>query len=139
MIKSVPIHLAASLVASVALASDGTDKARLGSVLHAAFQCSTFAELSGDAAEQARLFETGMRVGREFLQALRSDQIPREAVSAEVPVRILFLVGGPSIDFALGRIFESASSDAFDKVAKNADGTAAAAGVAARPAHAGGR
>ena len=97
-------------------------KARLGLVLWSAFQCSTFAEMSGNKQEQARLFEVGVKAGREFLEALKNRQISPEAASSEVPIGVTMRLQGPSTDFIVGRIFESAAEDAFNKIVKQKNG-----------------
>ena len=93
---------------SLAQTSDAVDKARLARTVWSAFQCSTFAEMSGDKKEQARLFLVGLEAGRDFLEALKSGQISDDAMSKEVPVGVTLALQGPSPDFILGRIFENA-------------------------------
>ena len=81
-----------------------SDKARLARVMWSAFECSTFAELMGDQKEQARLFELGIKAGREFLEAARNKQIPSEIVDKEIPMGVIWLMNGPSNDFIIGRV-----------------------------------
>jgi hypothetical protein len=98
------------------------EKATLGRVTWAAFQCATFAEMSGNEKEQKRLFELAVKAGREFLKALESGDISREAVNSEVPIGVIMLLAGPSTDFILGRIFEGAMGEAFDDIVKRDSG-----------------
>ena len=96
--------------------------ARNGRVMWSAFQCATFAELSGDTKEQERLFTAGVKAGRQFVEALQKGQISREAMSSEVPIGVTMLLAGPSVDFIIGRIFESAMGDAYDDIVKRKNG-----------------
>jgi hypothetical protein len=99
----------------------GAQSARDGRVMWSAFQCATFAELSGNTKEQERLFTIGVKAGRQFVEALQNGQISREALSSEVPIGVSMLLAGPSVDFIIGRIFENAMRDAYDNAVK--DGT----------------
>jgi len=86
-------------------------------VMWSAFSCATYAELSGDESEQKRLFNLGYAAGAKFLDGINSQTIP-EAERREAPIGVLLRLGGPSIDFMLGRIFEGANEDAFDRGVK---------------------
>jgi hypothetical protein len=109
------LTLACSPVAGGEAVAD-VAKARLGHHMFAAFQCATFAELSGDAEEHQRLFGLGITTGRTFLTAARNNEFSREEANQNVPLIVLMLLEGPSDDFILGRMFESAMRDAYDKV-----------------------
>jgi hypothetical protein len=82
----------------------------------AAFECSIFAELSGDATAQEELFERGLAEGRAFFSAAEAGDITEEEWHSDVPVGVSMLAAGPSIDFVIGRVFETVAGDAFDKV-----------------------
>ena len=86
-----------------------------GRLMWAAFVCSTYAELSHDQPEQERLFAVGYAAGRRLLDEWAT--LPEETRS-KVPVGVLLRLGGPSVEFIIGRIFEGAADDAFDKVVK---------------------
>lgn len=88
-----------------------------GLVVWSAFSCATFAELSGDVPEQKRLFDLGVSTGRSFLARIEKGTVPA-AERQETPIGVLLRLGGPSVDFILGRIFEGAVDDANDKVVK---------------------
>jgi hypothetical protein len=94
-----------------------TKKPNLGLVMWSACSCATYAELSGNEPEQKRLFNIGYTAGRKFLDGIK-DQTITEADRREAPIGVLIRLGGPSIDFMLGRIFEGANEDAFDHVVK---------------------
>ena len=110
------------LVQTPALGDDAAvEKARLARTLWSAFQCSTYAEMFGDTNEQSRLFDVGMKAGRAFLDAVNNKQIPPEVANREVPFGVITLLQGPTSDFILGRVFENAMRDAFDRIVKQDD------------------
>jgi hypothetical protein len=110
------------------------EKAQLARLMWAAFQCGTYAGLSDDDKEQARLFEMGLKAGREFLDALNKGQITDETKRKVVPLEVMQVlrftgppldltripeplpkkVEGSSTDFVLGRIFQDATSSAHE-------------------------
>jgi hypothetical protein len=107
---------------SSANADDEKERARLGRVMWSAFRCATFAEMSGNEQEHERLFAIGVKAGRQFLEAIQNGQISPDAVKSEVPIGVTMLLGGPSVDFIVGRVFEHATGDAFDEIVKRKDG-----------------
>jgi hypothetical protein len=121
MQRSVTFVLVLALLFSPVPSKAAEEKARLGRVVWSAFQCAAFAEMSGKKREHERLFEVAVKTGREFLEALKSGQISREAVNSEVPIGITIYLAGPSTDFILGRIFEAATGEAFDEIVKQDD------------------
>lgn len=92
-------------------------KANTARVMWSAFSCATFAEISGDKKEQERLFELGYKSGKAFVDGVRTKTIS-EAEIKEAPVGVLWHMAGPTTEFVIGRIFEVASNDAYDKVVK---------------------
>jgi len=110
--------LAATFLAfSNPCAAESKSKPNLGRVMWAAFSCATYAEMSGDKREQERLFNIGYTAGQRFLQGIK-DKTVSEADAREAPIGVLMYLGGPSIDFMIGRVFESATGGAFDAVVK---------------------
>lgn len=89
--------------------------AKAAQVLISAWQCSIYAELKGDAAEQERLFSLGYDRGKQFMAALIAGHISEED-GQKIPLLVRLLVTGPTSEFVLGRIFEAVSSDAYEKV-----------------------
>ncbi len=105
-----------------ALAQTAVEKARLSRTMWSAFECSVYADLSGNEMEQARLFDLGVKSGREFIEAVNTRQIPPDMLRVEVNAATLDLLQGPSTDFMVGRVYESAATAALQKAApKNAD------------------
>lgn len=92
-------------------------KANTARVMWSAFSCATFAGMSGDEKEQERLFELGYKSGKVFIDGVRTKTIS-EAEIKEAPVGVLWNMAGPTTEFVIGRIFEAASNDAYDKVVK---------------------
>jgi hypothetical protein len=97
--------------------SDIHPKANTARIMWSAFSCATFAEMSGDKKEQGRLFELGYETGKIFVDGVRTKTIS-EAEIEEAPVGVLWHVAGPTTEFVIGRIFEAAINDAYEKVVK---------------------
>jgi hypothetical protein len=97
--------------------------ARAARVMLSAWMCSEYAEIKGDEAESERLFLLGYGAGKQFLAAAKAGTITPEERHSTVPMVLQWMMSGPTPEFILGRMYESATSDAFDKVtAKNANG-----------------
>jgi len=79
------------------------------------------AEKSKNPKEQERLFKYGYAQGLKFINAIQSEKVKREDISKSVPMMILLLLQGPTPDFMLGRVFESALDSALDDVFKTAE------------------
>ena len=116
------LTFATALLFGLAPLTTDAQNARDGRVMWSAFQCATFAEMSGSNQEQDRLFGIGMKTGRRFVEALQNNQISPEAMRSEVPIGVTMLLAGPSVDFIIGRIFENATRDAFDSIVKQKNG-----------------
>lgn len=107
-----------TLLSAIAPTNATDDKATLARVMWGAFQCSTFAEMSKNEKEQTRLFSVGLKAGREFIEAASKNQISPDAFRSQVPIGVSMLLGGPSTDFMIGRIFANAMQDAYDSIVK---------------------
>ena len=89
-----------------------------------AFVCAAYAEMSGNKREQERLFNVGYKAGTEFIEGIKRKEAADPNVRIEdteardAPVAVLMRMGGPTTDFVIGRIFEAATGDAYDKVVK---------------------
>jgi len=71
--------------------------------------------------EAERLFNVAIRAGRQFLEALTKGRFSQAEMSTHVPIGIHIRLGGPSVDFVLGRIYEDATSSAYDKIVNKDD------------------
>lgn len=89
----------------------------MGRIMWSAFACSTYAEMGKDRGEQERLFKVGYDSGKKMLEGVINKTIP-DSTLREAPIGVTMRLGGPSVDFMIGRIFESAMNDAFDEVVK---------------------
>ena len=124
------MHLKSMVAAAMALvtglsgANAAEEDARAAKVMWTAWLCSTYAELSGDVEEQRRLFTLGYSSGQRFVAAAAAGTITAEEANSIVPMAVGFLMAGPSEEFILGRVFESAANQGYDDVVKHdANGT----------------
>jgi len=98
-----------------AMANAGPNSARIA---WSAFSCAVFAELSGNPTEKKkRLFELGYASTQRFVANVASSP-EDESIRKDAPIGILMLMGGPSQEFIVGRIYESVTEQAFDEVVK---------------------
>jgi hypothetical protein len=77
-----------------------------------------FADMTGKKDEAERLCNVAIRAGRQFLEALTKGRLSEAEVNSRVPIGITLKLGGPSIDFMLGRIYEGATNAAYDGIVK---------------------
>lgn len=82
--------------------------ALLGQEAWSAFTCSVLAGYAEDETEPERLFQHGLQAGREFFEAAMAEKISEEDLSTSTPMIVLSSGQGPSVDFILGRVFQSA-------------------------------
>jgi hypothetical protein len=79
-----------------------------------AFRCSTYAQLSQDQKEQQRLFQIGLKAGRDYVEGLKSRNDPTSEL-------LTFMRGVPT-DFVVGQMYESESTHAYDEIVKYQNG-----------------
>lgn len=113
-----PMRLAAHSLALIALLSSpaSAQEAHLGRLSWSAFHCSSLASQSAQADEQQRLFQVGYESGLRYIEAVRAGRVTEEQVRSETPIGFSLGLGGPSPDFMLGRIYETAADKAYDDV-----------------------
>lgn len=99
-----------------ALAETSGSSVDSGRAVFSAFECTVLAAKIGRTEEQRRLFEFGYEEGKKFIDSVRSGEISKEELSSKVPVGVLWHMEGPTTDFILGRIYESAAENALDGV-----------------------
>lgn len=103
--------------ASAALAEPSSkDLATAGRRTWDAMTCAGYAETAGYNEEQRRLSQLGIDEGRVFLQSLADGKIDAKDVESNVPIAVTLIVGGPSVDFVLGRIWEASAEHAADRI-----------------------
>ena len=108
--------VAATLAASITVSKAADEKALLGNVMWAAFQCSMFAELADEKADQDRLYLVGLNAGRIFLDAMKAGQISKQAVNKSVPISVLQRLEGPDNESIIGKIHAAATGFARDEI-----------------------
>lgn len=112
---------ALGLLASPVIAQDSANYAQMAHATWSAFECSSLASKLKKPTEQERLFKFGYSQGKDFIAALQAGKIKREDLSSNAPAGVLFLLEGPTPDFMLGRIYESAQENAFKEVYRVGD------------------
>jgi hypothetical protein len=100
--------------ASLSLAATDAEISGLGDKMSSAFRCSTYAQLFHDQKEQQRLFQIGLKTGREFVEGLKSRDDPTSELST--------FMRGVSTDFVVGQMYESESTHAYDELVKYQNG-----------------
>lgn len=86
-----------------------------------AFECTSLASKFNDTKEQERLFRFGYDQGKNFIAALQKGKVEQKDLDSEAPFIMLLLLQGPTPDFMLGRIFESAQDSVLEDVYKTGD------------------
>lgn len=97
-------------------AQTSKDFAVMGRVAWSAFACSSLAAHFKDQKEQERLFRLGYEQGKAFIEAAQAKKVDRKDISEEVPIGVTLLLQGPTPDFMLGRVYESAQEEALKGV-----------------------
>lgn len=88
----------------------------MGRIAWAAFECSSLAAQMKDANEQERLFTLGHEQGKAFIEAVETQKVERKHIMEEVPIGLVLHLQGPTPDFMLGRIYESAQDEVLKDV-----------------------
>jgi hypothetical protein len=83
----------------------------------AAFECATYAEIAGKKTENERLFTLGYETAQKFLAAGISGELSPDE-EKKIPMGILMSLGGPTLEFQIGRIFSDTARRASDRVHK---------------------
>ena len=99
---------------SPCLAASDAEISSLGETMSSAFKCSTYASLFHDQKEQQRLFQIGLKVGRDYVEGLKSRDDPSSELST--------FIKGVSTDFVVGQMYESESTHAYDEIVKYQNG-----------------
>src|SRR5215831_12849314 len=97
---------------SLAKAQTQDDYATMARTTWAAFECSMYAK---DDKETDRLFVVGYQAGTTFLQAAKAGKVAK-GTWQRVPVGISWNLTGPTNDFMLGVIYQSALDEGIRKL-----------------------
>ncbi len=85
----------------------------LGDKMSGAFKCSTYASIFHDQKEQQRLFQIGLKAGRDYVEELKTRNDPTSQLST-------FIQAAPT-DFVVGQMYESVSTHAYDEIVGNSN------------------
>jgi hypothetical protein len=96
---------------SASLAANDADLASLGNKMSSAFKCSIYASMFHDWKEQQRLFQIGLKAGRDFVEGMKSRTDPNPSVG-----EMLAFVRGVSTDFMVGSMYDSEATKALDEI-----------------------
>jgi hypothetical protein len=96
---------------SLSLAANDAEIAGLGDKMSSAFTCSTYASMFHDQKEQQRLFQIGLKAGRDYVEGLKSRDDPKSEL-------LTFMRTVPT-DFVVGQMYESESTHAYDEIVQN--------------------
>src|SRR6516162_8149278 len=99
---------------SPSFAASDAEIGSLGDKMSGAFRCSTYASLFHDQKEQQRLFQIGLKAGRDYVEGLKSRDDPTSEMST--------FVRGVSTDFVVGQLYEAESTHAYDEIVKPQNG-----------------
>lgn len=99
-----------------ARAESSFEYAQMARATWSAFECSSLAGKLKKADAETRLFEFGYKNGLAFIDAVKNGKIKQEDLSKSAPIGVLWLLQGPTPDFMLGRIYESAQNEVLKDV-----------------------
>ena len=99
---------------SPSLAAGDAEIGSLGDKMSGAFRCSTYASLFHDQKEQQRLFQIGLKAGRDYVEGLKSRDDPKSET--------LTFMREVSTDFVVGQMYEAQSTHAYDEIVKYQNG-----------------
>ena len=99
---------------SPSFAASDADLNNLSDKMSGAFKCSTYAAIFHDQKEQQRLFQIGLKAGRDYVEGLKSRDDPTS--------EMLTFIRGVSTDFVVGQLYESESTHAYDEIVKYQNG-----------------
>jgi len=118
MRKIVLVSLLGFLFTNPAMGENPKDYVLMSQAAWRAFECSSVASKIDNPKEQERLFLFGYDQGQKFIAALKSKKVKEEYFSAEAPLGIVLNLQGPTPDFMLGRIYQTAQNSALDDIYK---------------------
>ena len=111
--------LAALALVSLATPGKGDEAAaRDGVLMWRAWLCQQYAYYAKNETETQRLFQVGYEAGQRFVAAVSEGHLSPEEANSIVPLTVLMVLSGPSQEFVLGRVFESAASHVGDEIMK---------------------
>jgi hypothetical protein len=115
--KTMRVGIAVVMLVALSSPSSAASDAEIVSLsdkMSDAFRCSTYAQLIHDQKEQQRLFQIGLKAGRDYVEGLKSRDDPTSELST-------FIRGVPT-DFMVGQLYEADSTHAYDEIVKYQNG-----------------
>ena len=100
---------------SPSFAASDADLNNLSDKMSGAFKCSTYAAIFHDQKEQQRLFQIGLKAGRDYVEGLKSRDDPTMGEMST-------FIRGVSTDFVVGQLYEAESTHAYDEIVKYQNG-----------------
>jgi hypothetical protein len=101
------------MVSSPSLAASDEELGRLSDKMNGAFRCSAYAGMFHDQKEEQRLFQIGLKAGREFVEGIKglnyNDPAFRE---------ITEYIRGASTDFMVGSMWQDTMTKADNEIRK---------------------
>jgi hypothetical protein len=82
-----------------------------------AFECATYAGIAGKKTESERLFILGYETAQKFMAAASTGGLSPDE-EKKIPMGILESLGGPTLEFQIGRIYSDTARRALDRVHK---------------------
>ncbi|MFY9836597.1 MAG: hypothetical protein WAK55_09010 [Xanthobacteraceae bacterium] len=92
-------------------AASDAELAGFGNKMSSAFRCSIYASMFQDWKEQQRLFQIGLKAGRDFVEGMKGRTDPNPSVGG-----MLAFVRGVSTDFMVGSMYDSEATKALDEI-----------------------
>jgi len=102
-------------LSSPSFAASDADLSKLGDKMSGAFRCSTYAVMFDDQKEAQRLFQIGLKAGRDYVEGMKSSNQP---IVGEWKERF----GDVSTDFMVGTMWLQVETKAYNEIVKYDDG-----------------
>ena len=90
-------------------------------LMWSSFVCATYTGFTEMPQEGERLSQLGLESGKRFLEALDDQQFSPEEIDETVPMVVLGLLPGPTLDFVLGRIYQAAQTSTYERLFQEDD------------------
>ena len=114
--------IGAAIIASIlafsspSLAASDEDLGKIGDKMRGAFRCAKYAEMFDDQKKSERLFQIGLKAGRDFVEGIKRHDPKWGEVMTED-----FDLPGASTDFLVGSMYDAEATKADDEIRKYRD------------------
>lgn len=113
-----PLYVLAFL-ASPAVAQNSEDYAQMSRKVWSLFECTVLASYTKNGTEAEKHFQLGYQTGKTFIEALKAGKVKNEDLRKHMPWAMGEKLNGPSIEFALGRLYESIQDYTIEEIWKD--------------------